>query len=179
MLENNWDDLPNEIKEFQREEEEKEEYINSIVNGMLEGCITHSNFSPTNNLDTVEQLLLFKFGYMDEEELTDILDRIGESYINNVKKMMNGEIIRIVDFTYEKDAEFEVFKKKLVRKISNSVFRGEITCDNISRYNGLNSLEQIILFLFKCTTQEKEEIQEEVLARVMTLGGGCNMDNST
>ncbi len=162
------DIFDNFLKDCEKKyEEDREDSINRIVSGMLDGYITLDNPSPINGMDTFKQVVLFQLGDVEESEYRsfslDIVNLFQERYENLEKGGTDCVIEPIYDLS-----EIEKESKKLISKLAKSVLRERVTDDNPSKFNNLTSLEQMIFIFFDCSNEiEMLIVKNKILARVL------------
>ena len=152
-------------------------HVNLLAEGIIDGYITTDNPSDSNGLNTIQQYLWFRLGNLNNCEYERIVEKINDS-VEEKAYYASGLTENTVDQTSVRrfSTELRILDSKLKEDFAKSLLRGQITEDNPSPTNNLNSLEQIIYLEYNCKTKdEMEMVKKEILGIVYSLRGGCSL----
>lgn len=180
-----------ESSNSERYDDEKEHKIELVIEGLalyVYHCdITDDNRSPSNNMTSLEQIILFELdGYLDEKITVEyikacVTKEIGETEYDDFDDIdFDEDDIKDIDLPLTPETFINHPKiAEDIKRISKFIFMNIVTKDNPSPETGENTLEQLIPFHFSkyyfYSEKYYREIVKSINAHLNTLNGGANI----
>lgn len=132
--------------------------------------ISEDNPSDENGYTAFDQLILYEFDIANEEDLYDQVEELKDDIVFIAQMLDEG--------TEDIVIECIIDEEEVLLRIAKGTLEGYITDDTVSRWTGLTSMEQIILYEFgDMEIDRMVEIKKRLKSIALNLRGGSIMRN--
>ncbi len=132
--------------------------------------ISEDNPSEENGYTALDQLILHEFDILNEDDMYDQLEDLKDDIVFIAQMLDEG--------MEEIEIEYIMDEKDVLLRIAKGTLEGYITDDTVSRWTGLTSMEQIIVYEFGDMEVDRMiAIKKKLRSIELNLRGGSTMKN--